>query len=63
MDLCISGMNEFNDQDKNKYFFEEEFYSAYKKIFKNEKEEKNLASRKVFKNAESKTTEDKWSNV
>jgi len=58
MDLCISGMNEFNDQDKNKYFFEEEFYSAYKKIFKNEKEEKNLASRKVFKNAESKTTVD-----
>ena len=54
LDLSISSMNKFNDQD----FSGEEFAFAYKQIFQNGDEEKNLADDKVFKNLESKSTSD-----
>ena len=50
MNLYISSKYKFYAQDRNKYFSEEEFTSAYKQIFpKIEKEKNSISATKAFK--------------
>jgi hypothetical protein len=63
MNLYVSSMHKFYAQYRNKYYSEEEFASAYKRLFPNiEKEKNSISAKKVFKepiepkNAESKIT-------